>query len=161
MIAVEQYLKTVYRSDRDYVDGHVIERNWGEQSHGRLQGRIGVWLMDREGSFPFQTLLEVRVKVRPDRFRVPDITLIPTSAAHDKIVETVPILCVEILSPKDRMGRMLDRLEDYFSMGVPTSWIVNPETGEAWIATPGQLTKVMDGILRAGAIEMPLAEVLE
>ena len=46
-------------------------------------------------------------------------------------------------------------------MGVPTCWIVDPETGEAWIATPGQLTKVTDGILRAGTLEMPLAEVIE
>ena len=71
MVAVEQYLKTEYRSDRDYIDGQVIERNWGEQSHGRLQGRIGVWLMKREGSFHIRALIEVHVRVRPDRFRVP------------------------------------------------------------------------------------------
>jgi hypothetical protein len=39
--------------------------------------------------------------------------------------------------------------------------MVDPETGEAWIVAPGELTKVTDGILRAGEIELPLADVLE
>ena len=60
------------------------------------------------------------------------------------------------------MDRTFDRrVEDYLNTGVPVCWIVDPETGEAWIATPGELTKVTDGILRAGGIELPLAAVLE
>lgn len=44
---------------------------------------------------------------------------------------------------------------------MPVCWIVDPESDEARIVTPGHMTKVTDGILRAGGIEMPLAEVLE
>jgi Uma2 family endonuclease len=66
-----------------------------------------------------------------------------------------------VLSPEDTLNRIHRRVKEYLNMGVPTCWIVDPETGEAWIATPGQLNKVTDGILRADAIEMPLAEVIE
>jgi len=44
---------------------------------------------------------------------------------------------------------------------VPVCWIVDPESDEAWIVTPGHMTKVTDGTLRAGDIELPLAKVLE
>jgi Uma2 family endonuclease len=120
-----------------------------------------VWLLEHEGSFDFRTFVEVRIRIRPGRFRVPDIALIPLSAAQEKIIETAPVLCIEILSPRDRMGRMIDRVEDYFSMGVPTYWILDPIARAAWVATPGQLIEAQDGILRAGDIEMPLVDVLE
>ena len=37
LIPVEVYLTSVYRPDCDYVDGEVLERNLGENDHGRLQ----------------------------------------------------------------------------------------------------------------------------
>ena len=40
-IPVEEYLRTSYRPDCDYVDGRVEERNWGEFEHGRIQGHVG------------------------------------------------------------------------------------------------------------------------
>ena len=160
-IPVEEYLRTVYRPDCDYVDGEVVERNLGEQSHGRLQGSIVRWLWDRESKHRFRTLPEVRLQVRKDRFRIPDIMLIPLEASREKIIVSAPLLCIEVLSPEDTKPRILKRIGEYFDMGVPTCWMVDPETGEAWIVAPGELTKVTDGILRAGEIELPLADVLE
>ncbi len=160
-ISVEEYLRTAYRPDRDYVDGEVVERNLGEQSHGRLQGSILRWLWDREREFGVRTLPEVRLQVLPNRFRIPDLMLIPPEASKEKIIRTPPLLCIEVLSPEDTLSRIHRRVQEYLNMGVPTCWIVDPESGEAWIAASGQLTKVTDGILRAGDIEMPLTEVLE
>ena len=39
LIPVEEYLRTVYRPDCDYIDGEVLERNLGEKPHARLQRR--------------------------------------------------------------------------------------------------------------------------
>jgi hypothetical protein len=47
-IPVEEYLRTIYHPDCDYVDGEVVERNLGEQSHGRLQLNIARWFFDQE-----------------------------------------------------------------------------------------------------------------
>ena len=55
----------------------------------------------------------------------------------------------------------MERVKDYFQIGVPVCWIIDPALGSAWVATPGHLAEPADGILRAGEIEMPLAEVLE
>jgi hypothetical protein len=58
------------------------------------------------------------------------------------------------------MSGTIERVKDYFLMGVPVCWIVNPRRREGWIATSGVLTEPADGILRAGSIEIPLAKIV-
>jgi Uma2 family endonuclease len=160
-VSVEEYLNTTYRPDCDYVDGEVLERNLGEQSHGRLQFDIAVWLGSREQKLHFRALTETRLQVRSDRFRIPDLMLIPPEAAGEEIVKTPPLLCIEIMSRRDTLARIRDRIEEYFAVGVPVCWIIDPRTKHAVCATAGSWTEVTDGVLRAGDIEMPLSDVLE
>jgi hypothetical protein len=53
------------------------------------------------------------------------------------------------------------RLDDYFRIGVPICWVIDPLDRRGWIALPGHWTEPADGVLRAGEIEVPLIEVLE
>ena len=161
LISVQEYLATVWRPDRDYVDGEVLERNMGEYSHGRLQARIVAWLMSRERAWRFRVVTEVRLQISSSHFRIPDLMLVSADAPHEEIVRTPPLVCIEILSRGDTMRDMMERLNDYFAIGVPVCWVIDPVRGTGWTATPGHLAESTDGILRAGAIELPLAEVLE
>ena len=73
LISVEQYLRTSYRPDCDYVDGEVVERNLGERDHSWLQIVLGRYMLNRyehEGIFVFP---ELRVQVKAGRFRIPDL----------------------------------------------------------------------------------------
>ena len=160
-VSLEEYLHTNYRPDCDYVDGEVQERNVGEFEHSGTQIEIGFYLRTRYPRLRWRVLAEQRVQVRATRFRVPDVCVLAEDAPREKIIRTPPILCIEILSPEDRMSRYLERVNDYFEMGVPTCWIIDPIGRRAWAATPGHLDEATDGILRAGDLEMPLAEVLE
>jgi Uma2 family endonuclease len=87
--------------------------------------------------------------------------VLSSEAPQEEIVRTPPLLCIEILSRGDTLDFVWDRIEDYFSIGVPVCWVIDPIRRRAWMATPGQLAKATDGILRADEIEMPLADVLE
>ena len=104
---------------------------------------------------------EQRVQVNARRFRIPDVCILAAGAGCQKIITTAPELCIEVLSPEDTLTRTMERVGDYFAMGVPTCWIIDPVRREAWIATSGHLAEVTDGVLRAGDVAMPLAEVLE
>jgi len=161
LVSVEEYLRTTYDPDCDYVDGELVERNLGEQSHGLLQLNIGSWLKERRNKFRCRVVTEVRLQVRPDRFRVPDVMVIPIEAAGEEIVRTPALLCIEILSRGDTLSEMWEKVGEYFAMGVPVCWIIDPRTGQAFHATPGNWAEVTDGILRAEGFEMPLADVLE
>ncbi len=160
-VSVEEYLHTSYRPDCDYVDGEVQERNLGERDHSSAQREILVYLSVRYRHLRSRLLPEQRVQVSATRFRVPDVCLLAEGSPREQIITTPPILCIEILSPEDRMSRYLERVNDYFEMGVPACWIIDPESRRAWVATPGLLTEATDGILRSGEIEMPLADILE
>lgn len=160
-ISVDEYLSTSYRPDCDYVDGEVLDRNLGERDHASVQRRILFYFFKHYPHLLSMLFPEQRVQVTPTRFRIPDVCLLAEEAPVEQIVRTPPILSIEILSKDDTMTRIMVRVKDYFQMGVPVCWIIDPALRSAWVAAPGQLTEPADGILRAGQIEMPLAEVLE
>jgi Uma2 family endonuclease len=139
-ISVEEYLGTMYRPDRDYIDGQVLERNMGETPHARLQRFFIVFFQPFEDQFNFETLPELRLQTKPTHFRVPDVMLVPLPNPEPRIVRTAPLLCVEILSSEDRMRSIQERVSEYAHMGCPTSWVVDPWRRTAFIAGP-------DGIL--------------
>jgi len=160
-VSVEEYLHTSYRPDCDYVDGEVQERNLGERDHSSAQAEIVVYLRSRFPGLKGRVLTEQRVQVRAGRFRIPDVCVLAVDAPKEQIIRTPPYLCIEILSPDDRMSRYLDRVNDYFEMGVPACWIIDPGARRAWVARPGHIDEARDGVLRFGELEMPVADILE
>ncbi len=162
LVSVQEYLNTSYRPDCDYVDGEVRERNLGELEHSGTQGEIIFYLRTRYPRLRRRVLPEQRVQVTSSRFRIPDVCVLAEDAPREKIIMTPPALCIEILLKSDSMSGMMERVEDYFAMGVGACWIVDPLRNRAWSASArGQMTEALDGVLRGGDIEMPLGEVLE
>ena len=161
LVSVEEYLRTSYRPDCDYLDGEVVERNLGEKKHSRAQREILLYLATNYPQLRERLLPEQRVQVRASRYRIPDVCVIAAEAVDQNIITTSPELCIEILSSEDTLTRTMERVRDYFNMGVPTCWIIDPVSREGWVATPGHLDEAADGVLRAQGIEMPLAEVLD
>jgi Uma2 family endonuclease len=161
LMSIEEYLQTSFRPDCDYVDGEVQERLWGEFSHSRMIAEILFYLVSRYPGLGKRVLPSLRVRVNATRVRVPDICVLAEGAPEEQVVTFPPILCIEIVSPEDRMTRFMAKLDDYAEMGVPVCWIIDPGARRAWNATPGLLAEANDGVLRAGDLEMPLAEVLE
>jgi Uma2 family endonuclease len=161
LISVEEYLASTFRLDCDYVDGHIEERNLGERTHGRIQGRLIKYLGRFEEPGKIEVLPEVRVQVRAQRFRVPDVCVV-LGDSDEEILTEPPFLCVEILSPEDRMTRVKERINDYFQMGVPYAWVLDPQTKKAFRATPKDgWQEVTDGVLRTEdpVLEVPLSEI--
>ncbi|HKW99955.1 MAG TPA: Uma2 family endonuclease [Bryobacteraceae bacterium] len=160
LVSVEEYLSTSYDPDRDYVDGEVLERNWGEQEHSRLQGVLFAYLFNREKPWGIHVFPEQRLQVTATRFRVPDICVIPGPRPKEQIFTRPPLICIEILSPEDTMTRMQERIEDYLRFGVPHVWVLDPRTKRAYDYTIAGMREAKD-ILRSGhsEIAVPLAEI--
>ena len=160
-VSVEEYLHTSYRPDCDYVDGEVQERNLGEFDHGSTQSEIVVFLRARYPRLRRRVITELRIQVKPNRFRVPDVCVLSDEAPREQVITVAPLLCIEIVSPEDRMSRYFDRIDDYFEMGVPTCWIIDPVARRGWIARPGHIEEAVDGVMRSADFEMLLSGVLE
>ncbi len=125
-ISVATYLHEIYRPDCDYVDGEVQERNMGEKEHSAWQGALIEYFRKHRHAWKIHVYPELRLQVAPARFRVPDILLLAHDAPDEQVITHPPLVCIEILSPEDRFGRMEERIADYFGMGVRNVWVVDP-----------------------------------
>ncbi len=163
LIPVEEYLRTAYSPDRDYVDGEVQERNLGERDHSTVQKRLIIFLGTREKIWKVFVYPEQRVQVSATRFRIPDVCVYAGSEPQEQIFRTPPFICIEILSPEDRWARVQERIDDYLKFGVPYVWVINPVDQRAWACSQDGNAEIRDGVLRAEnpSLEVPLAEIFE
>jgi Uma2 family endonuclease len=161
LIPIAEYLEASHRPDCDYVDGRLVERNVGERDHSMLQGAIILYLGARRRELRLHIFPEQRVQVSPTRFRVPDVCVVVGEKPSDQILHAPPLLCVEILSRRDRLKDMQERIYDYLVFGVKYVWVINPQSRQAWIHTTEGAQEIKDGILRTQnpALEVPLSDL--
>jgi Uma2 family endonuclease len=131
LISLDQYLHTFWEPDREFVDGEIVERNLGEKDHAAWQMALAAWLRNFRHSANIRVYPELRLQTTPTRFRIPDIMAIDRNAPDEQIITHAPLLCVEILSPEDRISRIEVKVGEYFRMGVRAVWIVDPRTSTA------------------------------
>lgn len=157
LVPVEEYRNTVYEPDRDYVDGELVDRNVGEKDHAHAQGEVFFHLRQGRRKWNIYPTIEARVQVSPNRFRVPDVCAFIAPAPAEQVFTRPPFLCVEILSPEDRMSRVQQKIDDYLDFGVEYVWLIDPQTHRAWVYRRDGIYEIRDGALRT---ENPDIEIL-
>ena len=133
-VSLEEYLHTVYEPDCDYVDGVLEDRNVGQKIHGETQAEVASFFIVRKKQLKIRVSTELRMRVAPTRVRIPDVAIVPVEDG-DEIQQKPPLLCIEILSPDDRLSRLLKVIADYLDFGVPMIWVIDPYDREAFVAT--------------------------
>jgi Uma2 family endonuclease len=158
-VSLDEYLNTTYHPDRDYLDGELVERNMGEKKHGRMQGLLVRFLGALEKTHGLWVAPELRVQIRPGRFRIPDVVVTLGEPEGDWVTGS-PFLLIEILSERDSLRTIQDRIDDYRSVGARHIWIVDPEALRGWDASSGAPIEVRDGVLKTTDpdIAVPLSE---
>lgn len=146
-VPLTEYLNTSYRPDCEYLDGELLERNVGEWDHSRLQMLLSGFLSNREKEWGILVVIEQRVRVKRTRFRVSDIAVLTGGAPSGPIIEKPPFLCIEILSRRDRMAEMQERIDDYLDFGVRFVWLIHPRTRRAFVYTKEGVSEMKDGVL--------------
>jgi Uma2 family endonuclease len=161
LISVQEYLSTSYEVDCDYVDGELQERNVGERSHSLIQYIISQIFNSNRKLWNVVAMPELRVHVAARRYRIPDVAVVRRSDPADPVVQVAPLICIEILSPEDRLSRILERFADYSQMGVEHLWLIDPLSRHAWtISADGSQQRVMEALTVPGTpIHIDLAEV--
>ncbi len=162
-ISVEEYLRTTYDPDCDYVDGEVIERNLGERDHSDLQSELVAYFRMRRREWKTHAYVEQRIQVSRTRFRVPDVCICVGEKPKDQIFRTPPFICIEVLSPEDRVARMQQRIDDYLQFGVAYVCVINPVDRRVWVYTTDGSREVKDGVLRTEnpSLTVNLSEIFD
>ena len=83
--SLSEYLRTSYHPDRDYVDGEVQERNWGEFDHAAVQVFLSSWFFQYRQEWELHVLVEMRVRVAAERVRIPDVCLVARGGEIEQV----------------------------------------------------------------------------
>jgi Uma2 family endonuclease len=125
---VEEYLRTTFDgSDCEFLDGEVVERNWGDLPHASIHINLAGLLGALRKTLGIRVLMSIRLRMGASRYRVADIAVWQDDNIGTRIPTVAPFLVVEILSPEDRMVRMLPKIQEYLSIGVEYVWVIDPE----------------------------------
>jgi len=157
--SLEEYLRTDYEPDCDYVDGELEERNLGEQEHSLTQAFLIKWLAKHEDDWKVEACPEIRLRILPGRVRVADIAVLPITRTFEAVLTMPPIAIVEVLSPEDRVSRYQQRLDDYRVMGVPNIWVVDPMRRKAYDCSQGSWQSIDKLVIVNTPVEIPLASL--
>jgi Uma2 family endonuclease len=127
-VPVEEYLRSTYDPDMEYVDGELTERHVGEHEHSHLQTLIVLVLGPRGRQRKFRVLTEQRLRVSGTKhtYRIPDVCVMPFPYRRQPVLSDPPHLAIEIVSPEDETADMLAKVADYLRFGVPHIWIPDP-----------------------------------
>ncbi len=159
LVSEAEYLAYRGKPNCEYVDGVMVPKAMGTFNHGAIQLWLGELLRRRAAGFA--PTAEQTVRLREGKFLVPDLALQRRDAIQDPYPELPIYLCVEILSPGDRLGEMLTKGEAYHEWGVPYFWVIDPETRQAWSYDKGGSPKEVptDGEVTAGEISISMVEI--
>ncbi len=157
LVSLDEYLNTAYSPDREYVDGVIVERHVGERGHSLVQRNSLIYLQTMYPDLFVWPEQRVRT-VAGRRSRVPDLC-VTLEDPHTDVFETPPLIVIEILSRRDEMSDVMEKLDEYAAFGVPHIWVADPRRRKGFTFDGSRLQEV-DGELaaRAESIRLPLEE---
>ena len=157
---MEQYLRTSYDPDVEYVDGVLVERNVGEWLHSLVQANIIVAL--RRAHPDLYALPSVRWRTQSTRCRLPDVCA--TLAVPDtRYLVEPPLVTIEILSEDDRMSQIMEKLQEYAAAGTANIWLFDPKHNLMFTFQANSLQEVTGDVIATGdpRLELTREEVFQ
>jgi Uma2 family endonuclease len=156
-LTAEEFLAFVQRpenADRSWelIRGEVIEMPPPNKMHGIVVGQfarlLGNYCYEKGGLYVTTGDAGVLLERNPDTVRGPDVAVYADGKTFDQIEEgyseTFPILVVEVLSPNDRVSRVIRKINDYLRAGVRVVWLVDCHNREITVHRPGELPLDLD-----------------
>ena len=105
----------------------------------------------------------MRVRIRERWYPLADVCVYHPDFGDERYPSTPPLLWIEILSQDDHMVDVWNKANELVANGVPSVWIINPETLEGELRTAAGLLPVPDYTLQLpdSGIVIPLRDVVE
>jgi len=125
-ITSEEYLHMTFEHDAEFVRGEIVERSMPDRVHSLIQFLILMEIGRLIHSHPLFPYPELRLRLEPRVFRIPDISVFGGQPPREDVPSTPPLLVIEILSKDDRHHDLMEKLEEYRVWGVPNIWVVDP-----------------------------------
>ena len=159
MVSVEEYLKSSYEPDAEYVDGIIEERPAAENPHAAWHSALSCFFGVRAKLWSIRVRPSLRVKIRERLYRIPDVAVLDANVPQDPVAVVPLVAAFEILSPEDRLSRLLVRLADFETMGVPALYVIDPADNAFFRYQAGKLASVTQVEVHGRTV--PVQEVID
>ena len=130
--------------------GEVLEVPPPGETHGLLTMWIGHLLMSyvlRRGRGMVMGS-DAGLVINEEVVLAPDVMLVDETIAfkdaNPRHCRRVPLLCVEILSPSNRMTEMMRKVNQYHRLGVKLVWLIDPDERSIHVFRSDELPKLLD-----------------
>jgi len=156
LLTAEEFFDWVHQpenSDRYFeLDrGEVIEMPPPGKYHGFVCGNVARLLgnyADRTGrGYVCTNDSGLVVERDPDSVRGPDVTFYDDDETAEDMERNYsskpPLLAVEVMSPNDRVNKVMRKVGQLLAHGVPVVWVVDPESRDVSICRKGQEPKLL------------------
>ncbi|MBV7339107.1 Uma2 family endonuclease [Chloroflexi bacterium TSY] len=147
----------------------------GSLNHGYLQIKIGARFLDVPNLTPssefaldisaLSDLPDLELVEKPNSLE-PDIAVfheLPIDFQNDVLKsKKMPVLAIEILSPRQGVQTLVDKFKLYFALGVQSCWLVYPHAKAiAVYHTPQEFTLFAQGdvVDEVANVRVPLSEI--
>lgn len=150
----QEYLRTMFHPDCEFVEGRIEVRNVGELGHSMVQGILIQVFRNHGREWSILAVPECRLQVSAAHYRIPEVMVLRRGPKHPEIIHDAPLICIEVLSPDDSWTRMRKKLDEYLAMGVEHVWCFDPEAREARRYTAAGFDRVTEPELTVSGTEI-------
>jgi Uma2 family endonuclease len=123
-IPIEEYLRTSYEPDMDYIDGKIVECDVGERRHSRIQAILIILLGARHAERGFEVFAEQRIVIS-ERPPLPGSRYFKPVPYDPVPILERPDLVIEILSSDDTLAAAGGKCF-YYEAAIPAIWVIDP-----------------------------------
>ncbi|HEX6944471.1 MAG TPA: Uma2 family endonuclease [Gemmatimonadaceae bacterium] len=135
LLTAEELLRLNLPNKRtELVRGQLVVREPAGYLHGNIAMRIGSVIHQHVEANSLGEVFAAETGFtlarRPDTVRAPDVAFIRSARLPSPpprgFAELAPDLAVEVLSPDDRPGEVLEKVGDWLNAGALLVWVVDP-----------------------------------
>jgi hypothetical protein len=95
-IPIEQYLRSSYEPDAEFVRGEIEERSMGEYDHNLVQWAILDWFHRHDKEWQTRTIQEQRTRLNSDTVRIPDVSVWARTVPVEPVFSHPQLIVVEV-----------------------------------------------------------------
>jgi Uma2 family endonuclease len=156
-MTAEEFYEFVHRPENvdrcfELVRGEVIEVSRPTRPHGVVCVRVGrlldAYAEQRGSGYVTSNDSGVILEREPDTVRGPDVAFYEDAATFDELHpnygEVPPLLAVEVLSPNDKPGKVMNKITNYLRSGVRLVWVLDPEARQVFVHQPDKALRELN-----------------
>jgi len=122
---MEEYLRTSYEWEPEWVDGELVERSLPNNAHSKTQDDIAFAFRKAKNVSRLFCRPQLRIRVSPSRWRIPDLAVFADREPEGDYPSNV-FCAVEILSPGDSLAEALEKFSEYAALKIPHIYLADP-----------------------------------